>query len=212
MGCAYAWNQGVRAAKHKWICIANNDIVFSKGCLSFLQDAAVRKGYTLIGPAYRTGDLDYNLEKLALLHRERFGETISDHTFNAACMLMPKSVFADVGYFDENFQIGKYEDMDFIRRLSQRRHKVGIAWGALIHHFGSRTIDLVVSELGEEFIRGNHEYFLSKFRWGRLQRTYEKCRHWPADYRFARLKKLSDDLYAACRADEGMLPEAGPGQ
>ena len=37
LGVTAAWNQGLKFSSGKYLCIANNDLIFSKGCIEALK-------------------------------------------------------------------------------------------------------------------------------------------------------------------------------
>ena len=39
LGVTAAWNQGLKLSLGQYICIANNDLTFSKNCIGLLQSA-----------------------------------------------------------------------------------------------------------------------------------------------------------------------------
>jgi N-acetylglucosaminyl-diphospho-decaprenol L-rhamnosyltransferase len=65
LGCAKAWNQGVRASRGEVIGILNNDIVVTQGWLSALLTFMERTGCAIVSPAMREGPLDYELDRYA---------------------------------------------------------------------------------------------------------------------------------------------------
>src|SRR5437899_10482713 len=65
LGCAKAWNQGVRASEGDVIGILNNDIVVTPGWLAALLRFMEETGHGIVSPAMREGPLDYELDKYA---------------------------------------------------------------------------------------------------------------------------------------------------
>ena len=65
LGCAKAWNQGVRASRGEVVGILNNDIVVTMGWLSALLSFMDRTGCGIVSPAMREGPLDYELDRYA---------------------------------------------------------------------------------------------------------------------------------------------------
>ena len=55
-----------------------------------------------------------------------------------ACFIVKRSVFEDVGGFDEEFGL-YYEDIDFLGRIN-KKYKVGLAYDVLVYHVGSVTV------------------------------------------------------------------------
>ncbi len=61
LGCAKAWNQGVRASHGDVVGILNNDIVVTKGWIEGLVKFMEQEGHGIVSPAAREGHLNYNL-------------------------------------------------------------------------------------------------------------------------------------------------------
>jgi GT2 family glycosyltransferase len=60
LGCAAAWNQGVRAVGSEWIAILNNDVILTPGWLPGLLAFAEEDGADIVSPAIRgpRGDVE----------------------------------------------------------------------------------------------------------------------------------------------------------
>jgi GT2 family glycosyltransferase len=56
------------------------------------------------------------------------------------CFIVRREVFRIIGYFDEQFEKGLYEDADFNARLWHSGHPPVEAQNVLIHHFEGRTL------------------------------------------------------------------------
>src|SRR5512147_2918301 len=61
LGCAKAWNQGIRASGGTMVAILNNDIVVTPGWLERLVAFMEATGHGLVSPSAREGKLDYDL-------------------------------------------------------------------------------------------------------------------------------------------------------
>jgi 2-polyprenyl-3-methyl-5-hydroxy-6-metoxy-1,4-benzoquinol methylase len=53
--------------------------------------------------------------------------------------LAKREVLNDIGWFDERFGIGMYEDDDLCLRAVQKEHHLAIAMDAFVHHIGHAT-------------------------------------------------------------------------
>ncbi|HNA26241.1 MAG TPA: glycosyltransferase, partial [Nitrospira sp.] len=67
LGCAKAWNQGIRASHGAVIGILNNDILVTPGWLDALLTFMEKQGLGIGCPAAREGLLDYDLPAYAKL-------------------------------------------------------------------------------------------------------------------------------------------------
>jgi GT2 family glycosyltransferase len=189
LGCAPAWNQGVRAAlrrKAPWIGVLNNDLVLPAGWLQPLLRRAVQRGWHLASPATREGRLDYDLASYARQFVMACGGW-DEPGFFGWCFLVRRGAFEKVGFFDESFKMGIGEDEDFVRRLEASGLKAGISGCAFVHHFGSATLKALKAERGSGFEKENLKLLFE--RWGEpvrrgpagklktfLKRSYQRIR------------------------------------
>jgi len=175
LGCAKAWNQGVRASQGEVIGILNNDIVVTPGWLTTLMGFMERTGHGIVSPSAREGPLDYDLNGYA----EEFTRCCAGVTrpeIYGACMIIRRDVFDRIELFDEGFLYGGCEDIDFLWRTKQAGFSVGMTGSVLIHHFGMVTQDAVKSKTTRAHIKGNLEHFQSK--WNRTVRGNWFNRRW----------------------------------
>ena len=59
----------------------------------------------------------------------------------AAAMLLRRSVVDDVGPLDEQFAPAWFEDVDFCRRLAERKREVWVVPAAIARHFGGASLE-----------------------------------------------------------------------
>lgn len=177
LGCAAAWNQGVNAAVADWVVILNNDVVLAPGWLDGLL-AVAENGLDIVSPALREGPLNYEIEPYALEFVRTTGHITRPDMAHGVCFMVRRSVFETIGLFDENFQVGQFEDVDFFERAREAGFKLGATGRSFIHHFGSitqnslRDNDSTVPPYEEM----NRAYFRRKWRLGWARRHWQRIK------------------------------------
>ncbi len=191
LGCAKAWNQGVRASHGEVVGILNNDIVVTKGWLEGLVKFMGQKGHGIVSPAAREGYLNYDLD----VYAREFIQSCKNATRSelyGACMVINRDVFDRIGLFDEAFIYGGCEDIDFFWRAKAAEFSAGLTGSVLIHHFSMVTQDAIKRSETEFYPIQNLAHFKKKWnrtvrgnwaarRWANLKgkciRQYERCRY-----------------------------------
>ncbi len=153
IGFGPACNQGIRAARGKYIVLLNNDTLVTEGWLERMRNAAhsdprlglvgprsnyVSHAVQFDGPAtYHDPDsLEAYARELARNNRDRL-EYVDRLVF--FCVLIKRDLIEDIGLMDEGYAIGNFEDDDYCMLAKSRGWKLAVAQDAFIHHFGSRT-------------------------------------------------------------------------
>jgi len=161
VGFAPAINQGIEVAKAPYVIILNNDVIVTPQWADFmikaketLEHASQIGPYGIIGPAsnyvagrqsvpnirYRLEDLDNVAMKFHNANKHNYMVT---GYLSGFCVLVDRQVFNEIGLFDPQFAPGGYEDNDFVVRANRAGWKAIIAGDVFVHHFGSRTLDMV---------------------------------------------------------------------
>jgi N-acetylglucosaminyl-diphospho-decaprenol L-rhamnosyltransferase len=179
LGCAKAWNQGIRASHGDVVGILNNDIVVTPGWLSGVLNFMERTGCDIVSPAMREGPLDYELHKYAESFTASCRRAMRRGLLGA-CMFIRRTVFDRVGLFDEAFTYGGCEDIDFLWRAQNAGIRAAVTGEAFIHHFGMVTQRAVKRQDSNTYPVHNLEYFCQK--WGRTVRGNWFQRRW-SDWR-----------------------------
>jgi GT2 family glycosyltransferase/tetratricopeptide (TPR) repeat protein len=150
LGVSKGWNQGMRIATGEYLLILNNDIIVGPGWLENMvrlaeSDAAIgmvgpRSNY-IAGPQIvpavpykKIEDIQPFIKKWQKeneLSCEEWG------FIKGFSLLIPRRVFDKVGFFDERFGKGNFEDDDYCLRVRYHGFKTSIAHDSFIHHFGS---------------------------------------------------------------------------
>ncbi len=174
-GFPIAANQGIRAAAGAQIVLLNNDTIVTTGWLGRLLGALdddPRIG--LVGPCsnYVSGAqrVETSYESLADLDgfawdwgRSHDGQRSPVNRLVGFCLLIRREVVDAIGFLDEQFEIGCFDDDDYCLRAIQKGFQVVIAWDAFVHHFGGRTF-IGLDDDFAEIMKRNGERFRAKWR------------------------------------------------
>ncbi len=166
IGYLKAVNQGLKQSDSKYVCILNNDTVVTDNWLDKMVDFAEKHDDVgLINPVLkkkRTPSAPDNLDKITRELESRKGEYIElDHCVGA-CLLIRKDVIKDIGFFDEIYGFGHWEDNDYSRRAQKAGYKCVRLLDTLVWHYVSRSFNKIKNwkSLSEQ----NKKIFYN--RWG----------------------------------------------
>ena len=200
LGCAKAWNQGVRASRGDVVAILNNDIIVTSGWLSGLQRFMETQRHGIVSPAAREGLLDYDLDEYAKQYTDRCRRATRAELYGA-CLVIARSVFDRVGLFDEVFGYGGCEDIDFQWRAMEAGFTVGMTGSVLIHHFSMVTQSAIVRAENHSYSTENLRHFTAK--WNRTVRGNWFQRRW------AGVKQAATESYEAARYGHTLVERPG---
>jgi GT2 family glycosyltransferase len=175
LGCAKAWNQGIRASRGQIVGILNNDIVVTPAWIERLCAFMERGQYGVVCPSAREGLLDYDLQAYACEFTSACAEAVREDLY-APCMLIDRVVFDRIGLFDDVFSYGGCEDTDFRWRAEQAGFRVAMTGSVLIHHFSMVTQNSIKRTETDQYWNHNMAHFQKK--WGRTIRGNWFERRW----------------------------------
>lgn len=177
LGCAGAWNQGVRGTRSEWLVILNNDVILSPGWLEGLLEFAGEEGLDVVSPAIREGEYNYEITGYARDFVRRMGKVARPGVADGICFMVRRRVFDTVGLFDENYRIGQFEDADFFRRARLAGFRLGTTGRSFIHHFGSITQKALGRGKAEKpYVAENRAYYRRKWRLNWWRRFWQRRR------------------------------------
>lgn len=177
-GFPVAVNQGLREAKGEKIILLNNDVTVPPKALNRLADWL--EEFDIVGPitnysagmqmqeigAYQDTESFFNE---AEMHYEASKGEIEEVNFIIGfCMGLKKSVWEDIGDFDESLWPCSGEEIDFCFRAREKNYKIGIAHDVYVHHEGSVTFKDLEEEKKvnyDEITKRNDEHIAEK--WGK---------------------------------------------
>lgn len=174
LGFAKAINQGMRAARGRYLVWLNNDVVVTPGWLERLIECADRAPWiAAVGPCTnetvgfqrveapalkRPRDLAMFSQAWALRHA---GQAQGVHRLTGFCLLLKREAVDRVGFLDERFGVGTYEEFDYCLRLRQAGYDLAVARDAFVLHHGHKTFRSFAAMA--EQARRNREIFLDKW-------------------------------------------------
>ncbi len=170
-------NEGLRSAKGDFIVILNNDVIVSRGWLSGLIKHAIKENAGIVGPVtnlcgteamikvrYRTVE-----EMAAFMNWYNFNhkdvKAFKVKTLNLFCAVMRRDVFEKVGFLDERFSVGMFEDDDYCMRIKEEGFEVICAPNVFVHHFGRVSLlSLLDRKNYRKIFKENRKKFEEKWR------------------------------------------------
>jgi predicted SAM-dependent methyltransferase len=153
-GFPVAVNQGIRESKGDIIILLNNDVIVTPDWAEHLADHL--NTYAIVSPItnfcagiQRVTAQGYNsIEELAevaeAIYDEHQGESENVNFIIGFAMAFKKSLYDEIGEFDESLWPCSGEEIDFCFRTVHAGYKVGIAWDTYVHHEGSQTFNDMV--------------------------------------------------------------------
>ena len=160
-GFAGGVNQGLMMARGRHIVVLNNDTLVTPGWLDNMMaclDSDPEIG--LVGPVtnYIGGDQQIDVPysevqdmwSFAARHnRPDPGKHRVTERLVGFCWLFSRDLLERVGYLDEGYAVGNFEDDDWMIRVKLAGYKLAVAGDAFIHHFGSVSM----KALGNRILR-----------------------------------------------------------
>lgn len=167
-GYVKAINQGLAASSHEFICLLNNDTVVTKGWLQrmvSLSQSNERIG--IINPLGNVGRKIKDLTKLDSISSAisaRKGAYLELESCSGFCMLFKRGLFEKVGYLDERFGTGYFEDTDYSERARQQGYLSVRALDSYVYHYIGTSFRRLKDR--QQLFDKNKQLFLNK--WGKV--------------------------------------------
>jgi GT2 family glycosyltransferase len=176
-GFPIAVNQGIRAAKGDIIILLNNDVIVTPGWAERLTRWL--EEFAIVGPMtnYCAGlqnitipvyENRIQLDQRAAEHAEEYTECAEEVNFVIGfCMAFRKSLFDEIGPFDESLWPCSGEEIDFCLKAREAGNSIAIAHDVYVHHEGSQTFNDMAAAgkiVYEDVCRRNDAHLVEK--WG----------------------------------------------
>lgn len=173
-GFPAACNLGMQLACGDELLLLNNDVTVSPGWLDKLKRALYSEpDIGIVGPVtnYASGrqrveDVPHQLEAF-----RRLPASPSDPSkwqvsprLVGLCFLLRRELLHTVGFLDERFAPGHYEDDDYCLRARIAGYRLLIAGDCLVHHEGSAGFRALYRETLAELVDRNRRKFIEKWQ------------------------------------------------
>jgi GT2 family glycosyltransferase/ubiquinone/menaquinone biosynthesis C-methylase UbiE len=173
LGFPAAVNQGINESKGDVICLLNNDVIVTPNWIDWTYWHFDK--LDVLGPCtnYCAGDQqvkisfyedDSQLDSRAVdFHKKNEHQFQETNFIIGFCMLFKKSLYDEIGRFDDSLWPCSGEEIDFCFRARQKGYNVGFVKDVYLHHEGSKTFHIIDEKYGD-IIRRNNTHLRSK--WG----------------------------------------------
>lgn len=131
-GTASAWNQGAQHAHGEIIIFLHNDTVVGPGWLEVLLAA-------FDDPTVAASGSATDLESPERFHTS--GPASETEVLSGPCLAVRRSVFREIGGFDEHYVMGGYEDWDLCRKMRATGRRLVTSHDVNVSHVGRVTFD-----------------------------------------------------------------------
>lgn len=178
-------NRGLKEADAPYVCLLNNDILATEGWLSeMLKVAKGKPDIGILNPSSNSTGMPLpkakTLESYAKDLKVYSGKWIEMAWCVGFCMLIKQELIKRIGYLDEIFSIGYFEDQDYSRRASSAGYICAMAKASYIWHAEGASTKRLNRER-EKLFKKNAKIFHN--RWGKSKRiAYVISRHYNGNF------------------------------
>lgn len=140
LGVAKAWNQGLdyfiqNDDKFDSICIANSDIILAPEWLTWMRFVMDNTPDVFcVQTALTEGEYQEHAFEQSALSLKEFNVRYPAKGLNGCLFMLTHECVQKVGRFDEQFEIGFWEDADYLMRLREAGRPPVVAGRAYAHH------------------------------------------------------------------------------
>ncbi len=203
-GYAAGNNDGIRLAHGQYVILLNNDTLLPDGWLHRLLNLFNEQpDVGMVGPVTNSagneqhielkGLNEKNFEEIAAVYVERHkGVWFTTEKLGFFCVAIRRTLFEKIGYLDETFGLGMFEDDDYCIRAKKAGFSLAVVEDCFVYHKGSVSFRKLADRDYVELFNKNRGYFFEKH--GTLW-TY-------TDIAFALWVKIRGDLEAVEKNDE----------
>ena len=165
-------NNDIEAISPDWleslVKIAVQPGVGVVGAKLYYADDTVQHAGIVVGMGGVAGHAHLNFPRAAAGHMQRLTYTQNVAAVTGACLLMRKSVFDEVGGFDEGFVLA-FNDVDLCLQVLAKGYRVVWTPDAELYHLESKTRG--PEDTDEKQKRFKREYDLFHLKWGAFLRA-----------------------------------------
>lgn len=185
-GFAKGNNIGIQACDGEYIILLNNDTVVTRGWLSGLtKHFESNEKLGILGPVTNSisNESKINVSYVEISDMEHFayeyttenmGETYDRIDVLAMfCLVISRSAFNKIGYLEELYGIGMFEDDDYSYKTKSLGYEVKCAEDVFIHHYGNVSFKKLEDQTYMNLFNKNKKIF--EDRWN-VEWKQHNCR------------------------------------
>lgn len=185
-GFAKGNNIGIKACDGEYIILLNNDTVVTRGWLSGLTKHFERnEKLGILGPVTNSisNESKINVSYADISDMEHFAyEYTTEHmgeTYDRIdvlamfCLVISRSAFNKIGYLEELYGIGMFEDDDYSYKTKSLGYEAKCAEDVFIHHYGNVSFKKLEDKTYMNIFNKNKKIF--EDRWG-VEWNQHNCR------------------------------------
>lgn len=176
-GFAKGNNIGIKASSGDYIILLNNDTVVTRGWLTGLTKHFIKNDKLgLLGPVTNSisNESKINVSYSDISDMEHFayeyttahmGETYKEIDVLAMfCLTISRTAFDKIGYLEELYGIGMFEDDDYSYKARSLGYEIECAEDVFIHHYGNVSFKKLEDKTYMDIFNNNRKIFEEK--WG----------------------------------------------
>ncbi len=157
-------NQGIEISEAPYVCLANNDLLFTKGWLEEI--------ISVFESNKNIGILNPNSNNLGTSPAERPKKENSNKFKEMPfcigfCMVVKRELLKKIGGFSKEFHPFFFEDTDFSLRAQQAGFLIGVASASYVQHHEHASFDEMAKEKEAFFVKSRSAF---EKKWGKILR------------------------------------------
>jgi GT2 family glycosyltransferase len=154
-------NIGLKLTSNEYVCLCNNDLIFSPGWASTIIKEMQKDPELLSVSPYSTNP-----------HRTRFNlknEDKIEYGYNIRrylagwCIFQRRKIYERIGYFDERF-IFWYADNDYSETIKHKNIKHALVLNSVVEHVESRTLNTENDSKKKKLTHNQRKLFDTKWK------------------------------------------------
>lgn len=131
-------NIGLEASSSEYVCLCNNDLIFSKGWATNILTAMKKDPELLSASPYSTNPHKTRFG-LNILNKVEYGYDIRRY-LAGWCIFQRRKIYSHIGPFDESF-IFWYADNDYSETIKNKGIKHALVLNSVVEHVESKTLN-----------------------------------------------------------------------